>query len=487
MIQFKAALMAGLIAAGLFSSAPVYSDYEEFFEQRARAKEEARKQFEKLYKRAERGDKKAQYQVGLTYALPSAGEVKQSAAAALEWFLKSARQGYLPAQEEAAKYFYHGLGGEKDLYQAFDWYQEAARQGSIDANYSLGLMWMKGEGAVANPRKAVEHLEIAARKGNEVTAASTLVDLYKKHFPEEGERQVYWMEFCYAEEQWYGRELVAAYSEGKLVPRNDAKVFYFLNDMYQRGDAGGDQLYQLATLYEEGRGVARNTAKAEELYSQAAKARHPDAVLRKLVKDNQSALEKGDPQALFTVAGAHIQVKRQNLSPREIDQVIHWLEEASNKNHQGARRLLAGFYSDERSGHRQSSEKSLALYEQIAREGDTDVQLHLVQHYLNQDKEKALYWLTTAANQGDARAQYALAEIHFKGAWGLEQDQLKAVNLYRASARQGHPLAMYEMGHMYDHGHAVEKNLNQALEWYEKAAREGVPAAIEKLKELKGN
>src|SRR5690606_21976777 len=96
-----------------------------------------------------------------------------------------------------------------------------------------------------------------------------------------------------------------------------------------------------------------------------------------------------------------------------------------------------------------------------------------------------LYWLTSAANQGDARAQYALAEIHFKGAWGLEQDLLKAVNLYHASAVQGHPMAMYEMGHMYDHGHAVEKNLSKALEWYEKAARSGVPAASAKLKELK--
>src|SRR5690606_15744141 len=171
--------------------------------------------------------------------------------------------------------------------------------GSKKASHALGFMYKDGEGVAVDPRKAVEYLEKALPYDDWAATSSALVQLYKEHFPEQGERQVYWMEYGYKHHQRYGQELVAAYSEGKLVPRNDKKTFYFLNVMYQRDDARPDQIFQLATFYEQGRGVARNTAKAEELYSQAAEARQPDAVLRKVVKDNQSALNQGNPQALF--------------------------------------------------------------------------------------------------------------------------------------------------------------------------------------------
>lgn len=434
---------------------------------------------------AQRGDKEAQYQVANTYASPVHKEVERNAATALEWYLKSAKQGYLPAQEQAGRYFQEGWGVEKDLQQALYWYQKAAEQGSKKSSHTLGLMYKDGEGVAADPRKAVQYFEQALPYDDWATASSALVELHKEQFPEEGERLVYWMEYGYTEHQRYGLELIDAYSEGKLVPKNDAKVFYFLNDMYQRDRAYPAQIFQLAALYEEGRGVVRNTAKAEELYKQAAKGEHPDALLRQTLKDNQAALDRGNPQAIFSVALAYVQHKQKNLSADEIDQVILWLEEASNKNHQGARRMLASFYFDELSGHRQDIEKSLAMHEDIARDGDADIQIRLFEYYQDRDSEKALYWLEIAANQGDARAQFGLAHLTMNGALGLEQDLVKAVDWYRASAEQGHPLAMFEMGHMYDHGHGVASDLKEALVWYEKAATAGLTAAMEKVRELK--
>ena len=47
-----------------------------------------------------------------------------------------------------------------------------------------------------------------------------------------------------------------------------------------------------------------------------------------------------------------------------------------------------------------------------------------------QDKQKALYWFTKAAEQGDAEAQYNLAVMYDKGN-GIEQNKSLAKKYYQ--------------------------------------------------------
>lgn len=75
------------------------------------------------------------------------------------------------------------------------------------------------------------------------------------------------------------------------------------------------------------------------------------------------------------------------------------------------------------------------------------------------------------ADQGDAYAQYNLANGYFNGYWGIEQNYKKAVELYKKAAEQGHPLATFKLGEIYANGKGVQKDHIEAAEWYKKAAK----------------
>ena len=60
-----------------------------------------------------------------------------------------------------------------------------------------------------------------------------------------------------------------------------------------------------------------------------------------------------------------------------------------------------------------------------------------------------------------------------------------ALKLFEKAAAQGHGLAQYHIGQMYDYGHGVERNINKAILWYKLAADKGIDAAISRLRVLK--
>ncbi|MGH8498108.1 MAG: tetratricopeptide repeat protein [Methylococcales bacterium] len=77
-----------------------------------------------------------------------------------------------------------------------------------------------------------------------------------------------------------------------------------------------------------------------------------------------------------------------------------------------------------------------------------------------------------AAEQGDATAQYFLGQMYRKGD-GIEKNPEEALNWYRKAAEQENRLAQYNLGWMYDIGEGIERNLDEAISWYAKAARLG--------------
>lgn len=494
MAPYKALAFVSVMAVSLFAYSPAQaqgSGFAEFMKSQseidAKNRAEAKSNFSERLKLANQGDAKAQYEVGVTYALPLHGQATQDDVAAFQWFLKSAQQGYLPAQEQVAALYSSGKGVEKNPQQAFHWRQKAAEQGSRASMMALAGSYEEGEGVAADPKKALEIYLHVAKKTDDTSysrATLSLLNLYQKHYPNDRQNILRWMEAAYAS-GWHhlDSELISAYSDGKLAPPNDAKVRQYLSDKYDRSRMDPEEMFLLATFYEAGRGGKKEMDKANELFARLAKAGYPDAVLRETLKEKQAAAERGNAQAQHDLGVAYS--RKHNKSAQDIDQAFFWLEKAAKQNHKQAQRALAEFYLRSDAGERRSQEKAIALYEDIARNGDADVQLELFKYYQGQDNTKALQWLSTAAQQGDARGQYGMGYVLFNGHLGAEKNHLKAVDWYLASAEQGYPLAMFEMGHMYDHGHGVDKNPGKALEWYEKSAKRGVGVAAKKVEELR--
>lgn len=92
---------------------------------------------------AEAGDAKAQYEYGK--AIPYGRTDEQ-----LDWFYRSARAGYGPAEEELGSYFSNGLVGDKkknlaNRRESARWSSRAAYQGIASAQFRIARFYQSGE------------------------------------------------------------------------------------------------------------------------------------------------------------------------------------------------------------------------------------------------------------------------------------------------------------------------------------------------------
>ena len=76
----------------------------------------------------------------------------------------------------------------------------------------------------------------------------------------------------------------------------------------------------------------------------------------------------------------------------------------------------------------------------------------------------------TAAAQGDAEAQFAMA---FSLAAGPRQDYVHALEWYQKAADQNHRMAQFNLGQMFAHGQGMPKSDSMALMWIRRAAAGG--------------
>eukprot|EP00597_Dinobryon_sp_UTEXLB2267_P001464 CAMPEP_0170069412 /NCGR_PEP_ID=MMETSP0019_2-20121128/8097_1 /TAXON_ID=98059 /ORGANISM="Dinobryon sp., Strain UTEXLB2267" /LENGTH=229 /DNA_ID=CAMNT_0010277451 /DNA_START=1520 /DNA_END=2209 /DNA_ORIENTATION=- len=95
---------------------------------------------------------------------------------------------------------------------------------------------------------------------------------------------------------------------------------------------------------------------------------------------------------------------------------------------------------------------------------------------VEKDEEKAFRCYEAAAEAGDPSAKFTLGTWYFSGKGNIPRDTLKAFQLQSEAANEGHPAAMFNMGAMYMSGsvESIEKDLNKARQWFEKAAEANI-------------
>lgn len=102
----------------------------------------------------------------------------------------------------------------------------------------------------------------------------------------------------------------------------------------------------------------------------------------------------------------------------------------------------------------------LALFQEHRESGDREV------------LEEALRWLNEAANQGHARAQFALGAMYEEGR-GVIQDYVEAAKWFRKAADQAESDALYRLGRMSEEGKGGPKDMVEAYVWFNLAAARG--------------
>ena len=87
--------------------------------------------------------------------------------------------------------------------------------------------------------------------------------------------------------------------------------------------------------------------------------------------------------------------------------------------------------------------------------------------------KEAVKWLRKAAKQGNPLAQFDLGEMYYYKGRGVPKDKVKAAKWYHKAAEQGWDLAQYRLGEMYYRGEGVPKNYAEAVKWWREAAEQG--------------
>ena len=115
--------------------------------------------FTVLSSHAESGDREAQYWLGLLY--DEGRIVPKDAEQAERWFLKSADQGYVPAQRALGIVYW-----KDDRVKAASWLQQAAQHGDSDAQFLLGIAYEEGSFGTTNYKEALNWLQKSAKQGH---------------------------------------------------------------------------------------------------------------------------------------------------------------------------------------------------------------------------------------------------------------------------------------------------------------------------------
>jgi serine/threonine protein kinase len=124
---------------------------------------------------------------------------------------------------------------------------------------------------------------------------------------------------------------------------------------------------------------------------------------------------------------------------------------------------------------------ALPGYQTAAQAGDAEAQYHL--GYMSQlgqgvpvDPVVALRWYQKAAAQNYAPAQSQIGYLYQYGI-GVPQDYAAAAHWYSLAAAQGFKTAELQLGYLSQHGFGTPRNYSAALHWYKLAADQGSAAA----------
>jgi hypothetical protein len=123
--------------------------------------------------------------------------------------------------------------------------------------------------------------------------------------------------------------------------------------------------------------------------------------------------------------------------------------------------------------------QSVALTRKAAEQGHQEAQSNLGYFYYSgrglpdKNPQLAAQWWTKAAERGFAQAQHNLASYY-----GREKDDAKSFEWNLKAAEQGLADAQTDVGSNYLRGTGTSKNVEQALDWYRKAAMQGSPRGM---------
>ena len=383
-----------------------------------------------LLSESQRGNVLAVYDLGKLYSTDKLGERNEETSIAK---YTRALQGFLQiepnskklkpyVQYRIGKMFCYGLGTEQDYEKAFEWFERSAKQKNKFAQFSLANLYYYGSGVEKDLSQAFLWYQRSSSQGQPY-AAYSIAQMYR-----------------------YGEYVTKDNDTAQRYYQQALSAFLKIesDDM-----ANDDLFYKLGQMFKLGLGTDSDVTKAIEYFRRSAE-----------MNNKNGLFEYG--KALLI--GEHI--------PQDTDSALKILEKAVKLKNSNAKRFLALEYI---SGEHleQDFEKGIALLTECADSGDVIACYRLGKIYLEseimpQNLDKAEKYLLLA--EDNEYTQYALAKLYLQEE---KYDIQKAVNYFEKSADKNH-WASYQLGRIYLFGAKdIERDKEQAIEWFTKSANDG--------------
>lgn len=175
----------------------------------------------------------------------------------------------------------------------------------------------------------------------------------------------------------------------------------------------------------------------------------------------QSA-EKGNARGQFNLGGYFEEMN-------DVEKAVEYYTKSANQGFVYAQNNLGRIYEI----NFQDKKNAMFWYEKAANQGFAYAQHNLgrIYEFNFQDKAKAIYWYEKAANQGYSLSQSFLATLYLGSNDKNNDDQV--FNLLWKAANAGEKSAYNNLGYCFATGKGTNKNIQEALVWFKKAADNG--------------
>ncbi|GET03252.1 kinase-like domain-containing protein [Rhizophagus clarus] len=168
---------------------------------------------------------------------------------------------------------------------------------------------------------------------------------------------------------------------------------------------------------------------------------------------------------------------------------FEYYEKTANKNLSRGQ-LKIGYCYENKIGVERDLKKAFYWYEKAANNGNKTAIFNLGNCYVNgigieKDYNKAFELYKQSAEGGGSDGIMMLGYCYNNGI-GTKIDRQKAFKLYQNAANLGDKVAQYNLALMYEKGDVdgITKDIDRAIHWYEKSARQGYEKAKNNLKKL---
>lgn len=435
-------------------------------------REEVTDSLKTIIEAAKGGDAKAQNEIGMWYY--TGRHYKQDYKEAAKWWAKSAKQDYVPAIGNLGMCYQKGRGVEADSLRAVQLYitsikkgnkelleqnAQLAKKGDVFSAMLVATCYVNGFGLKKDAQKAVPYLKIAADKGCE-PAKETLVKLLfndkkyaeaaplMKKLAEKGNTECAY---------YYGAMLL----NGMGIKQDKKEGADFLLKAAEGGNAKA--MYEVALCYTTGNGLTMNADQALVWYKKAA--------------------GKGIRDAQWDLATCYREGKGTDIN---YDQAMHWYAQAVSKGYSDRfRKLIAdtipqspfiAYLKGMKDYYNNQFQDALKQFKVVKKAKIQDGNLMeaailVNKDYAKQNIKKGIKELTKAA-ETNPQAMYFLGSLYERGK-GVDADMEKAVEYLTKAAELGYGRAQCALADMYYEGRGVEKNIQTAAKYYQEAYSQG--------------